>query len=308
MIGLGIFGWRVRSLTVFGLALVALLSSTQGTTSSLAGEIGAVAPGWDIPRQLTKGIRVNTAQFLPDGRLLISGNDSVIVLNADGTNRHKLFSHKGVRRANMSPLGGSIVLDNDFDIFLADPAGVRIRPIANDPDLFEFATSFTPNGRHITYVTIDDATTTYGIWIMNPNGTNKQNLLTRKKLAFRHPRQSPLGGVISFFSVGPGVQPRIWLLDKRGGQITPLTNPESDGISRQASWRSDGQILAYSSRKFGDFDIWVMDADGRNKSRITNLKGNEAKPAWSPDGNAIAFLCSRCDGTPGSDLYIIQRR
>ena len=208
----------------------------------------------------------------------------------------------------MNPLGGSIVLDNDFDIFLADSDGRRIKLIANDPNLFEFATSFTPDGRNITYVTIDDAASTYGIWIMNPDGTNKQNLLTRKKLAFRHPRQSPLGGVISFFSVGPGVQPRIWLLEKSGGRITPLTNPKYDGISRQASWHHDGQVIAYSSRKFGDFDIWVMDADGRNKSRITNLKGNEAKPAWSPDGKAIAFLCSLCDSTPGSDLYIVTRQ
>jgi Tol biopolymer transport system component len=51
----------------------------------------------------------------------------------------------------------------------------------------------------------------------------------------------------------------------------------------------------------------MMDADGRNKLRITNLKGNEAKPAWSPDSKAIAFLCSGCEGTLGSDLYLIHR-
>ena len=265
-------------------------------------------PQWGEPVQITKGIEVSTVQFLQDGTLLIAAGDGVHLINPDGTGLRTLFQHEGARRANMSPDGQMIVLDNDLDIFVANRDGSGVRPIASDPNLFEFAISFTPDGESITFVTIDDAQGIYGIWIMSPDGRNKRNLRTETDMAFRHPRQSTDGSKISYFSVGKGVKPQIWVMDSDGSGSIALTNPDDDGISRQASWRFDGKRIVYSSRKLGDFDIWSMNADGGDKRRITRLKGDEAKPVWSPDGNSIAFICADCRGTVGSDLYIVSRK
>ena len=51
-----------------------------------------------------------------------------------------------------------------------------------------------------------------------------------------------------------------------------------------------------------------MDAYGGDKHRITDLVGDEAKPVWSPDATSVAFICSDCGGTLGSDLYIVTRK
>jgi len=267
----------------------------------------------DLPKcseqkQITKGIEVNSVQFLATGELFLATNVGIVTVNLDGTRMRTLFKYNGIQRANMSPDGTKIVVDNDLDIFTANPDGSEFKPIANDPDIFEFAVSFVPDGKKINFVTIDDVNAVYGIWNMGLDGSNKKNLLSRKDIAFRHPRQSPDGTRISYFSVGKGKKPRIWVMEKDGQNSVALTNPDEDGISRQASWSSDGKQFAYASRKNGDFDIWTMNTDGSNKRRITRIPGDEAKPVWSPDGRSIVFVCSDCRGAVGSDLYIISRK
>ena len=47
-------------------------------------------------------------------------------------------------------------------------------------------------------------------------------------------------------------------------------------------WSPDGSRIAFSSDRDGDFDVYVMNADG---SGVTNLSDNPAEdslPAWSP--------------------------
>ena len=152
---------------------------------------------WGEPVQITKGLQIGSVQFLRNGKLLVAIKDGVAVINANGRGMKLLLRRNGVRRANMSADGNKIVFDNDLDISTENADGSAFQPVADDPDLFEFAISFTPDGKNITFVTIDDAKSIYGIWIMDPDGGNKQNLLTRTDLAFRHPRKSPNGSKIS---------------------------------------------------------------------------------------------------------------
>ena len=263
---------------------------------------------WGEPVQITKGLQIGSVQFLRNGKLLVAIKDGVAVINANSRGMKLLLRRNGVRRANMSADGNKIVFDNDLDISTANADGSAFQPVADDPDLFEFAISFTPDGKNITFVTIDDAKSIYGIWIMDPDGGNKQNLLTRTDLAFRHPRKSPNGSKISYFSVGKGTKPRIWVMDSDGKNSVALTAPDKDGVSRQASWSFDGLKFVYSSRKSGDFDIWVMNVDGSGKQRITSIPGDEGKPVWSPAGRSIVFVCSECRGRIGSDLYVISKK
>jgi Tol biopolymer transport system component len=39
----------------------------------------------------------------------------------------------------------------------------------------------------------------------------------------------------------------------------------------------------------GDDDLYLMNADGSGRTQITDEKGDEYHPAWSPDGSRIAF-------------------
>ncbi|MCH8035472.1 MAG: PD40 domain-containing protein [Bacteroidetes bacterium] len=293
---------------LFTLVFLSLALVVSVLVFNYGGLTKSVEVVWSEPVQITKGIEVNSVQFFIDGRLLFVSNDGILMANADGTDMRTLFYYEGVRRANISPDGEKIVFDNDFDIFIANPDGSELEPIANGLDIFEFAVSFTPDGKAITFVTIDDVKSTYGIWKMDPDGGNKINLILSNDLIFRHPRQSPDGRRISYFSTGKGKKPNIWVMDKNGKNSVTLTNPDVDVASRQASWSPDGKKLVYSSKKSGDFDIWTMDTDGGNKTQVTSVPGDETKPVWSPNGKSITFICSNCRDTAGSDLYIISRK
>ena len=49
----------------------------------------------------------------------------------------------------------------------------------------------------------------------------------------------------------------------------------------------------------GGLDIYVMDADGRNVTRLTDHAENDIMPFWSPDGKWISFWSARISGIGG---------
>jgi TolB protein len=51
--------------------------------------------------------------------------------------------------------------------------------------------------------------------------------------------------------------------------------------------------LAFASKRDGNWDIYLMDADGSNVRRLTNDAAHDRYPAWSPDGKQIAFYSER---------------
>ena len=73
------------------------------------------------------------------------------------------------------------------------------------------------------------------------------------------------------------------------------------------------KIAFQSSRGFGNinfnnfadnkFDIYVMDADGTNRVRLTKGPASNSGPTWSPDGKRIAFT-SNPNGV--YDIYVMN--
>jgi dipeptidyl aminopeptidase/acylaminoacyl peptidase len=51
--------------------------------------------------------------------------------------------------------------------------------------------------------------------------------------------------------------------------------------------------LAYVSRRSGNAQIFVVNADGSNPVNVSNNTTNETQPAWSPDGTQLGFVSDR---------------
>ncbi|MEP6774370.1 MAG: hypothetical protein ABJA50_02145 [Chloroflexota bacterium] len=56
------------------------------------------------------------------------------------------------------------------------------------------------------------------------------------------------------------------------------------------AWSPDGKMVAFQSKRDGPLSqIFVMDAEGNNKLRVSDGNGFAGQPSWSPDGKYIAY-------------------
>ncbi len=109
----------------------------------------------------------------------------------------------------------------------------------------------------------------------------------------------------SFYSMGPfwynywqRIMIRATMVIPEPIQIT--NNPATD---RYPVWSPDGSKIAFSSDRDGTMDIWLMNADGSNETKLTDGLGNNIKPEWPVDNNIIYFVSDR-DGD--NDIYRIN--
>jgi serine/threonine protein kinase len=74
-----------------------------------------------------------------------------------------------------------------------------------------------------------------------------------------------------------------------------------------AQFSPDGSRIVFESMRSGTQELWVADQDGRNALQLTAFNGRlGGTPAWSPDGQSIAFDLRNEDGR--GDVYTIAAR
>jgi serine/threonine-protein kinase len=55
----------------------------------------------------------------------------------------------------------------------------------------------------------------------------------------------------------------------------------------------DGQKIAFMSQQEGNWDIYLVSANGSDLQRLTDDPAEDGLPTWSPDGKALAFISRR---------------
>jgi dipeptidyl aminopeptidase/acylaminoacyl peptidase len=68
-----------------------------------------------------------------------------------------------------------------------------------------------------------------------------------------------------------------------------VTSPPDDTDDRVPDWSPDGSKIVFQRPGQSSVEIWVVDADGGNPTRITSGETHFV-PAWSPDGLKIVFV------------------
>jgi tricorn protease len=74
------------------------------------------------------------------------------------------------------------------------------------------------------------------------------------------------------------------------GDVRNLTNTPG-ARERDPSWSPDGKWIAYLSDQSGEYELWVVGADGRATARQVTKGGGtfRFRPRWSPDSKKLAF-------------------
>ncbi|MDH5345673.1 MAG: amidohydrolase family protein [Gammaproteobacteria bacterium] len=93
----------------------------------------------------------------------------------------------------------------------------------------------------------------------------------------------------------------IWTLPAGGGEATLLV--DEDFTLRRPSWSPDGGSVLYHASGVEGSGIWVTDASGSARTRISASGMHEQDAGWHPDGERIVFASDR----HGSGLDIWER-
>ena len=102
----------------------------------------------------------------------------------------------------------------------------------------------------------------------------------------------PSGTIV--FSSGRGIDFDLWSLDLSNGELSQLTFGEN--LNDQACFSPDGKLIAYISTGADCIpSLWLMDANGENKKRLTS-KFFCQTPTFSPDGKSVVFSANANDG------------
>ena len=70
--------------------------------------------------------------------------------------------------------------------------------------------------------------------------------------------------------------------------------------------------ITFISDRDRNYEIYVMDDDGKNQRNLTNHPDSDVAPSWSPDGTRIAFMSNRDGhvpkggGLPNFEIYVMD--
>jgi Tol biopolymer transport system component len=104
--------------------------------------------------------------------------------------------------------------------------------------------------------------------------------------------------------------PDVWSANPDGSELVNLTDlPGGPGEGYEPSVSADGSRVAFTTGSQATSEIWVMNADGSNPTRLTfpsadgnNLNDLEHNPAISPNGSKIAYSTTQYTAS-GSMAY-----
>ncbi len=182
-----------------------------------------------------------------------------------------------------------------------DLPGVAPAPLYPQAATSQFESSFSSDERYHAFVEFRGVTnvklvirdTRDGRDVIFDPGSDRAHL--------GNPAIDPRGNRV-LFSLPKTVGQQIVSINLQAQNRRDLT-PHSDAIDDWAAFSHDGSQIAFGSSRDGDFEIYVMQADGSQPRRLTESPGLDMRPAWSPDGRSLAFTSMR-DGN--YEIYAVD--
>jgi Tol biopolymer transport system component len=150
------------------------------------------------------------------------------------------------------------------------PIPVQITFLNNtiDPD-------WSPNGAQIVFCVMEGETKT--LYLVNADGSGLKEI---------GPGFDPSWSLVED-KIAYEMNGQIYTMDSNGKNIVQLTTERTNG---QPAWSPDGIKIVYAHYGTEKPSIWMMNADGSGKTRLTNSADGECTfPSFNYDGSKIVY-------------------
>lgn len=256
--------------------------------------------------------------FSPDGSTVIyqsdrNGNWDIYTMNlAQGESSIKRLTDdpESDENASYSPDGRFIVFTSTRDdksakkykpreIYYMDRNGKSVRKVTSSYGSDNWSPSFIDT---VTIMFASDRSD----FSNSPFWKKSSSIFTIEKTGtFLFKVYGDESSVLTDPSLLPGLEHHIVYADKKSennydimlGSLdgkdkpTNLTNASKNDLQPHVS--KNGLFVAFASNRDGNYEIYKMQADGKDQTRITYDDGDDIFPHFSPDGNKIVFCSNR---------------
>lgn len=293
--------------------------------------------GTDV-HQLTFEGDNGRSDWSPDGNQIVFGysgkkGTGIAVMNTDGSNWRYLA--KGTMDPDWSPDGKLIAFSRPSasadgrtlsQIWLMSPDGSNLRQLTTS-GTDKHGPSWSFDGKQMVFILIGNPNSPSNpkpqIGIMNADGSNERILTTEPRMNVRiepdgsstlletaydanAPSWSPVDNRVVFWSGLETQYGQVWVINSDGTKSTQLTEDPTHRSSDDPSWSPDGLKILFNTGRSGKSELWVMDADGSNEKRVSDIDTTPCpgRGSWQPviEGVTKPWVINRPVVTP-ADLW-----
>jgi Tol biopolymer transport system component len=237
----------------------------------------------------------HSVNWTPGGKVIFiseaGGDDSIWVMNADGSDRRQLTSGFDISPA-ASPDGRYVVFSSSRsgvrNLWRVDIDGNNLRQLTNHGSEDGYP-RYTADGKWIVFYSWRSGR--LAIWKMPAEGGEAVQLTTR---AATYSEPSPDSKQVACIDVeAPPGTTRVLLLPIEGGEPTRVIDLPAGSLG-PVKWTADGRALTFISVRDAAANIWKFPLDNGQPVQLTSLKPEPLPQAigyyaLSPNGKQFAI-------------------
>ncbi len=199
--------------------------------------------------------------------------------------------------------------DESTEIFTINVNDQNLERIT-DNSYWDLYPAWSQDGTRIAFLSKRDSD--LDIYMMNSDGSNQHLFYDSGS----HDADIDWAGDTIVFTSGH----KIWSIKDDGTGLTQITNPANAGEWGQANLpigdydprlRLDGAKIVFekledASTTHGGYNIFTVNADGTQETRLTNTNYSQGIASWSNSGNSLVYVVSAINNEGKYDIYMME--